>query len=343
MTGFAPPTPTLVEVSAQVLYYLGLSTAFGIGMAVAALTIPQSHGGEVARRVRGFALPAVALVVITAVVHLTTAPSGHEATESARSALQAGGYALVLLGLIGLRLRGTRTSGAVLAACAAVTAAVPVLPTSVPPAARVASTVLTLAHVLGALAWVGGLVVLAAAGLLDRRRLDARDGRSEEWLHTWERFTVVALVAVGALIVSGTWLSWSHVGTPLQLFTTPYGRFLAIKLTLVGLLLVAGAYNVRVLIPRIQAARRRGDDRTAFGAAVHHFPVVVAGECIVATAVLTLVPFLRGSARAEAGGPNAGPFDLEVFCVGLLLVALVAAGLWLGTRPPVAAHDEVDK
>ena len=32
MAGFAPPNPTLVEVGAQVLYYLGLSTAFGIGM-----------------------------------------------------------------------------------------------------------------------------------------------------------------------------------------------------------------------------------------------------------------------------------------------------------------------
>ena len=41
MAGFAPPNPTLVEVGAQVLYYLGLSTAFGIGMAVARLAPRQ--------------------------------------------------------------------------------------------------------------------------------------------------------------------------------------------------------------------------------------------------------------------------------------------------------------
>lgn len=332
MAGSAPPTPTFVEVSAQVLYYLGLSAAFGIGLAVAVLTIPQARGGEIARRVRHFALPAVALVLVTAIVHFAAAPSARGGTDVERSVLQAGGYALILLGLVGLRWRGTRVAGAVLAACAAVTAAIPELPTSIPTAVRAATTMLTFAHVLGALTWVGGLVVLAAAGLIDRRRSDASDGRTEEWLHAWERFTVVALWAVGTLIVSGAWLSWSHVGTPMQLLTTPYGRVLAVKLILVGLLLVAGAFNVRVLIPRIHAARRRGDDRAAWTVAVHHFPIVVTGECLLATAVFTLVPFLRGSARSEAGGPTAGPFDLQVLGVGLVLVALVAAGLWLGAR-----------
>jgi putative copper export protein len=306
MAGSAPPTPTVVEVSTQVLYYFGLSTAFGIGMAVSALTIHQRNGGEVARRVRGFALPAVALVAITAVLHFAAASGGRGSTDTGRIALQVGGYALVLVSLIVLALRGTRTVGAVLAVSAAVTAAVPELPwSSVPTASRAASTALTLVHIFGALTWVGGLVVLAAAGLLDRRRRDARGGgRAEEWLHTWERFTVAALWAVGALIVSGSWLSWSHVGTVAQLFTTPYGRFLAVKLVLMGLLLVAGAYNVRVLIPRIQAARRRGDDRAALTIGVHHFPLVVLGECIVATAVLAIVAGHPAvGARRQSRGP----------------------------------------
>ena len=209
MAGSAPPNPTLVEVGAQVLYYLGLSTAFGIGMAVAVLTIPQTRGGEVAARVRQFALPAVAVVVLTAVVHFAAAPGGSGGTDVELSALQAGGYALILLGLVAMRLRGTRTAGAVLAVCAAVTAAIPELPPSIPTGARAATTLLTLAHVLGALTWVGGLLVLAAAGLIDRRGPELSEGRTMEWLHTWERFTVVALWAVGTLIISGAWLSWS--------------------------------------------------------------------------------------------------------------------------------------
>jgi putative copper export protein len=343
MAGSAPPTPTFVEVSAQVLYYLGLSTAFGIGMAIAALTIPQRRGGHIARLVRGFALPAAAWVVTTAVVHFAAAPKGRDGNDFKLNALQAGGYVLIVLGLVALRFRGTRTAGAVLAVCAIATATLPELPTSVPTAARAATLVLTLAHIVGALTWVGGLVVLAAAGLIDRRRVEPRAERAAEWLLTWERFTVVALYAVGALIVSGAWLTWSHVGTPMQLFTTPYGRVLALKLTLVGILLCAGGYNVRVLIPRIHAARRLGDDRAALRIAVHHFPVVVLGECTAATAVLALVPFLHGSARSEAGGANAGPFNLEVFCIGLVLVALVAAALWLGSRPSAAADSRTDR
>src|ERR1700712_566489 len=114
MAGASPPTPTFVEISTQVLYYFGLSTAFGIGMAVAALTIPQRKGGEVARRVRGFALPAGALVAVTGVVHFAVASGGRGGTDTGRVELQIGGYVLVLLSLVGLALRGTRTMGAVL-------------------------------------------------------------------------------------------------------------------------------------------------------------------------------------------------------------------------------------
>src|ERR1700712_1926250 len=102
MAGASPPTPTFVEISTQVLYYFGLSTAFGIGMAVAALAIPQCRGGEVARRVRGVALPAVALVTITAVLPFAAAPGGRGGNDAGPIELQAGGYALVLVGLVGL-------------------------------------------------------------------------------------------------------------------------------------------------------------------------------------------------------------------------------------------------
>ena len=51
-------------------------------------------------------------------------------------------------------------------------------------------------------------------------------------------------------------------------------------------------------------------------------------------AVLAVVPFLRGSARGQAGGAAAGPFDLTVFGCGAVLVAITAAALWAGTRVP---------
>jgi putative copper resistance protein D len=233
---------------------------------------------------------------------------------------------LAAVGLAVLRWRPSRWAAEGIALAGALGALLPV----VVPFSGPARTLLTATHVLGALIWVGGLVVLAAAGLLSRRgTADARD-----WAQTWERFSVLALWCVGAMIVSGAWLAWTHVGSPAQLLTTPYGRHLTLKLVLVGALLAAGVYNTRVLLPCLRAAQAGGDARTALRLAVHHFPAVVAAESAVAVAILAVVPFLRGSARSQAGGPAAGPFDLTVFGCGAVLVALTAAALWAGTRVP---------
>ena len=65
----------------------------------------------------------------------------------------------------------------------------------------------------------------------------------------------MALVAAGAVVVSGVWLTWKHVGAPSQLWTTTYGRFLVVKLVLVVALVAAGAGNQFVLLPGIARAR----------------------------------------------------------------------------------------
>ena len=69
----------------------------------------------------------------------------------------------------------------------------------------------------------------------------------------------LALTAVGAVITSGSWLAWKHVGGVSELITTTYGRFLLVKRLLVFTLIAAGAYNQFLLTPRIartHAARR---------------------------------------------------------------------------------------
>ncbi|GAB92822.1 CopD family protein [Gordonia rhizosphera] len=129
----------------------------------------------------------------------------------------------------------------------------------------------------------------------------------------------------------------------MQLFTTVYGRYLGIKLLMVLGLLIAGAYNVRVLLPRIRAARADGDDSSALRLVARNFPVVVAIESVLAIGVLVIVPFLRGSARQEAGWDDARSFDLTVFGTGVLLVALVAAALWFGSRTPEADASPADR
>lgn len=320
MPGSVPPDPTLIDILTAVLSTLAASLPVAIGITVAFLTL---RDGPVAARVRTLAVPAAVVVTVGAVVQFCTARSP--------SPGQAALFALAVVGLVLLRWRPWRWPAGGTALAGALGALVPVVPSSLSALPR---TLLTATHILGALVWVGGLVVLAAAGLLSRLgQTDAGDA-ARDWARTWERFSVLALWSVGAMIVSGAWLAWTHVGSPAQLLTTPYGRHLSLKLVLVGALLAAGAYNTRVLLPRIRAARADGDTRTALRLAVHHFPAVVAGEAVVAVAILAVVPFLRGSARSQAGGPAAGPFDAAVFGCGAVLVALTAAALWAGTRAP---------
>jgi len=332
----APPAPALLDVVTGVLDHLGLATAVGVGLTIAALAMPEERGGVVAPRVRRLAVPAAVVVAVAVVLHVVTLSAKPQDGVTLAETVC---YALTAIGLLLVWRLPSRWLAGGVAAVAVVAASAGEIPLTAPKLDVAMRDLLTFVHIVGALVWVGGLVVLAAAGLLGRRtqNLDAPN-TSRDWSQVWERFTVVALFAVGALIVSGTWLAWTHVGTPAQLLTTSYGRHLALKLAVVGLMLAAGAYNTRVLMPKIDAARLDGDERSVIRIAAQHFPIVVAGEAALGVVVLTIVPFLRGSARAQAGWPSAGSFDGSVFGTGAVLIALVAASLWAGTRVPRSAR-----
>jgi len=354
-----------MAVVTQVLYDIGLASATGIGVGMALLVSPCSAHGILARRLGRLALPVAALVFATSVLHHLSAVAAFAKTGLVQAlswqavsafitapparggwlgsgeiaVVQSFFYLLTIGGLLWVRWHPSRSAGIGVAGCAVLTAVVPQLISRTLTAHALPSVVLTIAHVVGALLWAGGLIVLATVAVMGRRPAGNSDVRenaaalTDEWRRLWERFSVVALYAVGALIISGTWMTWTHVGTPTQLLTTPYGRALGLKLICVALLMAAGAYNVRVLLPRIRAAQRDCDNRTAWRIAVEHFPVVVVGESVIVVAVFAIVPFLRGSARSEAGWPNAGPFDMNAAATGLVLVLLVALALRLGAKP----------
>ncbi len=331
MPGPTPPAPAALDVVTQVVYYLSLSIPLGIGLTAGALAIPESQGGLVARQVRTLAVPAAIVVLLGVVLQFRAA-----AHLSVMTLTQLLAMVLAGCGLVAMRWSRSRTLPLGVAAVAVVAAVIPEIPVTFANLSRVVSNVLTAVHVLGAITWVGGLVVLAATGIAGRRTTTRGDeGLAADWAQIWERFSLVAMMAVGALVVSGSWLAWSHVGTLDQLLTTAYGRALAVKLVLVVLLLCAGAYNVRVLLPRIRALQSDGDTRGLFHLAAQHFPAVVFAEALLAICVLTVVPFLRGSARAQAGSPAAVSFDLGTFGVGVVLIAAVAAAMWAGTRRSV--------
>jgi len=328
--GSAPPTPAAVEVAADVIQFLSLSLPLGIGMAVGALAIPEDRGGLVSRWVRSLTVPAALIVLLGAALQLHSA-----AQITATALIEFAALVLAAGGLLAMRWTPSRllARGVLIAAVLAVM--IPKIPLAPTTLTRMVSTALTTVHLLGAMTWVGGLAALAATGIVMRRsalRIEDQDGVAADWSQIWQRFSMVALVAVGALIVSGTWLAWSHVGAPSQFLTTPYGRFLGVKLILVLTLLGAGAYNVRVLLPRIHTLQADGDSRSLFRLAAQHFPSVVLGEAVLALAILTIVPFLHGSARAQAGQSGAVAFDMSTFATGVGLVILVAVLMWAGAR-----------
>jgi putative copper export protein len=327
--GTAPPNPAAVEVVTQVIHYLSLALPLGIAMTVGALAIPESRGGLVSRQARTLAVPVAFVVVFGAALQF------HANRVTGVTLVELAVLLSAACGLLAMRWTPSRLLACTVAIAAALAVVIPRVPLASTTLNRMAANAVVTVHLLCAMTWVGGLAILAVTAIASRRnvvRFEDDDRLAADWAQIWQRFSMVALVAVGALIVSGTWLAWSHVGTPSQFVTTPYGRFLAVKLVLVLTLLSAGAYNVRVLLPRIHVLQQDGDTRGVFRLATQHFPAVVAGEALVSIGILTVVPFLRGSARSQAGWPSAAPFDLGTFGTGVMLIALVAAAMWAGAR-----------
>ncbi|GAB2725790.1 copper resistance D family protein [Kitasatospora kifunensis] len=179
-------------------------------------------------------------------------------------------------------------------------------------------------HIVSGTVWLGGLALLVALAAA-RGRLG--DTAGQLWADMWRRFSLVAMVCVGAVLVSGLWMSWRHVGAISQLWTTGYGLALLVKILLVLGLITAGAGNQLWLMPRIARARRADDTTSLLRLTLRHFPKVVWGEVVLGLAVLAVMPFLSGSARGEAGSPQAAS-SADVLAAGAVLAIALAASLY---------------
>ncbi|MER7752866.1 CopD family protein [Kitasatospora sp. NPDC097643] len=193
-------------------------------------------------------------------------------------------------------------------------------------------------HIVSGTVWLGGLAALVAL-VGTRGRLG--DGAGLLWADLWRRFSLVAMICVGAVTVSGLWLSWKHVGGISQLWTTGYGIALLVKILLVVGLVAAGAVNQFWLMPRIVRARRADDTATLLHLTLRHFPKVVWGEVALGLAVLVVMPFLAGSARTEAGSAKAVSSG-SVFAAGAALVAALAVSLYATAKASDALSRRQD-
>jgi len=116
-------------------------------------------------------------------------------------------------------------------------------------------------HVLAASAWAGGLV-----GLTVLARAERNAWPPILFASVVRRFSTLAGLCLLVVVGSGLHNVWWQLSAPSQLWTTEYGRVLAIKLLVVLALIGLGAVNRYALIPRLDGARRpAGFLQSAFG------------------------------------------------------------------------------
>lgn len=121
------------------------------------------------------------------------------------------------------------------------------------------------AHVLAAGLWMGTLAVILYA---------SRGSGGGVFAHQIRRFSPLALVSGGALVLAGAILSWSHLPEVSALWTTAYGRLLSAKIFGATVVLGLGFLNWRSGIPVIdtdegaRGVRRRAGLEVAAGAGV---------------------------------------------------------------------------
>lgn len=130
-----------------------------------------------------------------------------------------------------------------------------------------------LAHLLAAALWVGGLVHFALF-------LGFGSGRERPQLliELVPRFSTLAILSVGTLIITGLYTTWSQL-LSLAAWQTPYGFVLLVKLALLLPLLLLGAYNLLWLSPRLPQQP-------------HQLRRSVSGEAILATLLIMVVGLL---------------------------------------------------
>jgi copper transport protein len=130
-------------------------------------------------------------------------------------------------------------------------------------------------HLSAALLWVGGLLVLAVCVWPLAREL-----RRDAFL----RFSRLATLLIAALLGAGIYLSFVRLPAVSDLWTEGYGRVLLVKIALVGVALMWGAFHHFVARPALVR-----EDASGWSARLGR---TLVGEASVAMAILLLAAML---------------------------------------------------
>lgn len=146
-------------------------------------------------------------------------------------------------------------------------------------------------HILGAAGWLGTLSVMLIVSITAALGPMEDHGALAAELVT--AYSPVALGSAALAGLTGVASAWIHIGHVTELWTTPYGRVLLLKLAILSLVIATGAYNWRRVLPSL--GDRVGAVRVVRSASVE---VLVAVLVLFVTAVLVSLP-----TPLAAGGP----------------------------------------
>ncbi len=138
-------------------------------------------------------------------------------------------------------------------------------------------------HLIAASAWLGTLAVLLFAGVPTIVRASHQPFTDAATLV--RTFSPLALFAAAVAIFTGTVSAFVHIKAISELWTTPYGKTLSIKLAVVLLTATTGAYNWKVVSPRLGSQQATLHIRRSALA-----EVIIAATIIAVTAVLVALP-----------------------------------------------------
>ena len=158
-------------------------------------------------------------------------------------------------------------------------------------------------HLVGMSFWLGSLPYLFS-GLRKIRNLEGVL-RTRLTSVCTERFSLVALVSVGAIGITGLYAAYLRVGSVQALYTSIYGEALLLKQLFVVLLLLLAAFNLLIISPSLKKARLAGSSETNL---VGRFGKMVMAEIVLGSLLLVSVSLLTYLPPAKITPPS---FDLN--------------------------------
>lgn len=163
-------------------------------------------------------------------------------------------------------------------------------------------------HLLAGGTWVGSLFGMSMAvfpALLRHARDDVMAVR------IFQRLSTLCGVALAVLVACGVFSAVSQLGAIEALWTTRYGAILDVKLAIVAVMILIGAHNRYIKLPRLRAAAGAGG-HTGNPAVLRACTRAVLLESLLGVAVIgATATLLHAMPPADARMPQAMPMAMQ--------------------------------